>query len=40
MDMAYKIYANILNEKLVKEGEKDEKEFGFRKERTIDAIYT
>jgi len=39
--MAYKIYANILNEKLVKEAEKKMKEmqFDFRKERgIIDAI--
>jgi len=43
MDTAYKIYVNILNEKLVKEAEKKMKEvqFGFRKERgTTDAIYT
>jgi len=43
MDTACKIYANILNEKLVKEAEKKMKDvqFGFRKEKgTTDAIYT
>ncbi|KMQ94021.1 acetylcholine receptor subunit alpha-like 2 protein [Lasius niger] len=43
MDTAYKIYVNILNERLKKEMEKklEEGQFGFRAGRcTIDAIYT
>lgn len=42
MDTAYKIYANILNERLKKEIEKklEEGQFGFREERgTTDAIF-
>ena len=42
MDTAYKIYANILNERLKKEMEKKlgEGQFGFRKDRgTMDAVY-
>lgn len=42
MDTAYKIYANILNERLNKEVEEklEERQFGFREERgTIDAIF-
>lgn len=41
--MVYKIYANILNKRLVKEAKEKLKEvqFSFRKNRgTIDAIYT
>lgn len=40
--MAYKIYANILNEKLKREAEEKlkERQFGFKKGTgTIDAIY-
>lgn len=43
MDTAYKIYVNIMNERLKREGERklEEEQFEFRKERdTIDAIYT
>jgi len=42
MDTAYKIYANILNERLKKEVERklEEEQFGFREGRgTTDAIY-
>lgn len=42
MNTAYKIYANILNEKMKKEVEKKlERQFGFRAERSMmEAIYT